>query len=124
MSDELTTAAELLADTLEAENAALTALDLPAAAALLEQKRRVAQSLCSARAPDAAHRRDAEQAMERLRRVADQNCVLLERAIAVQGRVIEIVASAAVQACATPRYGAYGPIAGSAPPAMALRTRA
>ena len=123
MSDELTTAAELLADTLEAENAALAALDLPAAGALLEEKRRATQRLCSARPADATHRRDAEQAMQRLRHLSEQNRVLLERAIAVQGRVIEIVASAAVQACATPRYGAYGPIAGSATPAMALRTR-
>lgn len=123
MSDEMTTAAELLADTLEAENAALAALDLPAAAALLEEKRRAMQSLHAAHSPDATHSGGARQAMERLFRLSDQNRMLLERAMAVQGRVIEIVAGAAVQACATPRYGAYGPIAGAAPPAMALRTR-
>ena len=123
MADDMTTAAELLADTLEAENAALAALDLPAAAALLEEKRRATQSLCSAGPVDAAHRHDAEQAIDRLRRLSEQNRVLLERAIAVQGRVIEIVASAAVQACAVPRYGACGPIADAPPRAMALRTR-
>ena len=123
MSDEMTTAAELLADTLEAENAALAALDLPAAAALLEEKRRAMQSLQAACSSDPTHRRGTEQAIERLHRLSDQNRLLLERAIAVQGRVIEIVAGAAVQACAPPRYGAYGPIAGSPPPAMALRTR-
>jgi hypothetical protein len=123
MSDDMITAAELLADTLEAENAALAAFDLPAAAALLDEKRHATQSLTSARSFDATHQRDVGQAFERLRRLAEQNSALLERAIAVQGRVIEIVATAAVQACATPRYGAYGSIADSTPPAMALRTR-
>lgn len=123
MGDELTAAAELLADTLAAENAALAALDLPAAAALLEEKRRATQSLLSAPPVDAAHRRAAQQAIERLRGLSEQNRTLLERAIAVQGRVIEIVAGAAVQACAAPRYGAYGPVAGAPPPALALRTR-
>ena len=123
MSDEMTTAAELLADTLAAENAALAALYLPAAAALLEQKRRTTQRLLSAPPVDATHRRAAEQALDRLRGLSEKNRMLLERAIAVQGRVIEIVASAAVQACAAPRYGAYGPVAGAPPPALALRTR-
>jgi len=123
MSDEMTTAAELLADTLAAENAALAALDLPAATALLAEKRRATQSLLSAPPAGATHRRAAEQALDRLRRLSEQNRALLERAIAVQGRVIEIVASAAMQACAPPRYGAYGPIVDVSPRALALRTR-
>lgn len=123
MSDDMTIAAELLADTLEAENAALAALDFPAAALLLEDKRRATRSLLAAQPGDAAHRRDAERALQRLCHLAEQNRTLLERAITAQGRVIDIVAQAAAQAVAAPRYGAHGAIAAAAPQAMALRTR-
>ena len=55
MSTELIAAAGLLADTLTAENAALTALDLPRAAAMLADKQRAVTGFVAAMNAAAQH---------------------------------------------------------------------
>jgi hypothetical protein len=99
MSEEAMTAATALVETLEAENAALAALDLPRAAGLLADKQRAVAEFAAA-APQPAAQRTAR----RLRALAIENKRLLERALAVQGKVIGIVARAAAASEQT-RYG-------------------
>jgi hypothetical protein len=99
MSTDLKTAAEVLAETLAEENAALTALDLPKAAAMLAGKQRAVANFVAAQ-PDAMWH--AETILRRLGTLANENKTLLERAIAAQGRVIELIARAAAP---TPGYG-------------------
>ncbi len=123
-------AATRLVQVLTAENAALLALDMPAAA-LLEEKLAAARGLAQASAArPAARHPDAVGLALQLRDLAQQNRVLLERAIVVQGRVLDMVACAARQGVAQAggRYGAGGAAAldrgGSDWGAMALRMRA
>jgi hypothetical protein len=105
MTNDLITAGTRLADTLESENAALAALDLPRAA------------VRTAPVPSEA----AQRMARRLQGLAMENKRLLERAIAVQGRVIGVVARAAT--AATEPAG-YGPARGRRPAPMALVARA
>jgi hypothetical protein len=127
MTETLVTAAARLAAVLARENDALAALDLPAAAGLVAEKRAATEALERSQAGMPAVARDPglAAAAERLRALAEENRRLLERAIAVQGRVIGIIARAASQAVALPGYGAGGdrtrPRQG---PAMALSARA
>jgi hypothetical protein len=79
-----------LADTLAAENAALAALDLRRAVGYLPEKQ--AAIAAFAGATGASVSRDL---VEQLRSLAQENKALLERAIAVQGRVIAVIARAA-----------------------------
>ena len=127
MTTPVLAAAARLRDVLEQENAALIALDIPAAAALLEEKLAAARELAEALAARPAARQTPEAAglALRLRDLADENRRLLERAIAVQGRVLDMVARAARQeiAQAGGRYGAGG-VAAPNRGAMALHVRA
>ena len=116
MKDPMAAGATLSA-TLEAENAALAALDLPRAAALVADKQRAIADLAAAEAP--AANPAAERMARRLRALALENKRLLERAIAAQGRVIGIVAQAAA---ATP--DGYGGQRRQRPPPVALSARA
>ncbi|MBC7801937.1 MAG: hypothetical protein H7Z10_15065, partial [Gemmatimonadaceae bacterium] len=59
----------------------------------------------------------------RLRDLAEENRTLLERAIAVQGRVLDLVARAARQGAGANRYGAGGAAMPDSA-AMALHMRA
>ena len=99
-----------LADTLARENAALDALDLSGAVAVLPEKRRALAVLTeaggAALAPE--YRPAMEVALRRLRALAGENRVLLQRALTVQSRVIEIVASALPRPEAANRYVAPG----------------
>jgi len=95
MSTELIAAGSALADRLEAENTALAALDLPRAAGMLAEKQRAVAALAAAQ-PVAARSEAAERVARRLRALGVENKRLLERAIAVQGRVIGTIARAAV----------------------------
>ena len=112
MAAPLLSAAAQLVEVLTAENAALRALDAPAAAALLEKKLAAARGLAEA----AAQRPAAPQTPEsaglalQLRDLGDENRRLLERALQVQGRVLDLVARAARQGAAQSggRYGASG----------------
>jgi hypothetical protein len=127
MSKELIAAASRLADTLAAENAALTALDLPRAAAMLADKERAVASFlaaCGAQGTPLQYA-SVEPLARRLQSLSQENRTLLERAIAVQGRVIGVIARAAVPATAPCGYAAHGAAGHTArPPAFALSSRA
>jgi hypothetical protein len=99
-----------LSDTLARENAALDALDLAAAVAVLPDKRRALALLTDA-APvtvSSEQRPAMEAALRRLRDLAGENRVLLQRALTVQSRVIDIVAGALPRAHPGGRYSPSG----------------
>ncbi len=108
-----------LADTLARENAALDALDLSGAVATLPEKRRALTVLTEAKGivlrPDL--RPAMEVALQRLRGLASENRRLLQHALTVQSRVIEIVASALPRTEPAGRYTAPGARVASARPA-------
>lgn len=122
MRMELMDAGTVLADTLEAENSALTALDLPRAGAMLARKQRALADLAAAaaRAEQPSHHA-ADRMARRLQALAVENKRLLERAISAQGRVLEVIARAAVPAEAPT---GYGPARGLRPAAFALSAKA
>jgi hypothetical protein len=128
MSMELIAAASLLADTLTAENAALMALDLPRAASMLTDKQCALTGFLAALDVERSAARPA--AIEpllarRLQTLSEANRTLLEQAIAVQGRVIGVIARAALPAVAPSSYSAHGSSGHLArPTALALITRA
>ena len=97
-------AAQRLIAVLEAEVAALDRGDMAAAGALLAPKLAAVEGL--AELPDTP----AGAAMaQRVRTLAETNRRALERAIVVQGRVMELVARAAQRAAQEAgRYGATG----------------
>ena len=137
MIDALLLAVERLNATLAEENAALSALDLPRAAAMLAAKRSVAEGFLAAGSAleragigrvTGTTRRSAEAAFSRLATLAETNRSLLQRAIDVQTRVLGTVARAVPRAAlqAATGYGAHGRMAhGSGrPPAIAVCARA
>ena len=132
MMDTLLAAGDSLADALLAENEALARLDMPGAAGLSGAKMRAtdafaAASKIGARPEGDAQRRGARAMAERLEALGAENKRLLGRAIAVQSKVIETIAAAALPRAANPVYGAAGrrPAAPrGAAPAMALALRA
>ena len=104
MSTDLMTAGATLADTLEAENAALEALDLPRAVGMLEGKQRALAGFVAAQnAPLSGQA--GERMVRRLQELATENKRLLERAMAVQGRVIGVVARSVPPVVASSGYG-------------------
>jgi hypothetical protein len=128
VSSGLIAAAVRLADVLATENAALTALNLPAAARLLPEKLAATDAFTAAQAGARAGARagaqvgakeggapgrpsaELETVAGRLRELAAENRRLLERAMLVQGRVIATVAKAARATAerTAPTYGARG----------------
>jgi hypothetical protein len=114
-------AVQRLADVLELENVALKRLDFPAAVALVPAKEAALADLTNPSAPTIQRTALAQ----RLAGLASENHVLLERAIAVQTRVVRIVARAATPPPTAIRYNGYG---GRTPAgrtgALALSTRA
>nr|WP_294514238.1 hypothetical protein [uncultured Rhodopila sp.] len=90
---------ERLADVLARENAALKRMDFPAAVALVPAKEAALAEL-TRQAPPAAMRSPAIQTLAGL---AEENRVLLERAIEVQTRIVRMVA----RAIAPAREGAH-----------------
>jgi hypothetical protein len=106
MSDDMMTAGHCLAEMLQVENAALAGLDLPRAGAMLARKQRALADLAAAQAMTTTPRDAAERMARRLQGLALENKRLLERAIAVQGRVIGVVAEAATLTMAPIGYGA------------------
>lgn len=102
-------AAARLAEVLAQENAALAALDLPAAVSVLAEKQDAAAAFVAAlrQAPGSM----PAQA-DRLRGLAEENRHLLEHALLVQRRVVGLVARAVPKALApAARYGATGSLA-------------
>jgi hypothetical protein len=120
MTAPLLHAAEALADILAAENAALATLDIRAAAPLLPAKRQAADAFAGAHArlaaagpPDATTRTLLQATAQRLGTLAEENRRLLERALAVQTRVMDVIAQAVPRASTqAPRYGAQGALVG------------
>ncbi len=130
-------AGDRLAEALRAENLALAALDLPRAAGLADGKVRAADAFAAAQAAalktgaraTGPLRRDVVRLAEALDGLGAENERLLRRAVTLQSRVIDVIASAALPRAASgisgARYGAMGQR--SAPrqaPALALQTRA
>jgi hypothetical protein len=121
MSDERLEAAQRLADVLAEENEALKRLDFAAAVALVPAKEVALAELTQPPAPP-LKRTALEQ---RLGGLAAENQVLLERAIAVQTRIVRIVARAYAPPAAVTRYNGYGGRSLSAcVAALAVSTRA
>lgn len=110
MSPALITAAVRLADVLQTENAALAALNMTAAARLLPEKLAAADAFAMAQTAATAtlpSGPELDAIARRLRELADENRLLLERAMLVQSRVIATVAKAARVTAerAAPGYG-------------------
>lgn len=105
-----------LTQILQLENMALAAFDLPSAVALLAEKQEALRLFAA---------QPTDNAPAHLRDLADANRRLLERAIAVQGRVIEMVASALPPPAMAGRYAATGAtVSGGPAVAFALLARA
>lgn len=115
MSMDAMRAAEGLAELLARENAALAAMDLPSATALVEAKRAAADAFVAAQAKAVSTGAVAvPDVVRRLGELAAENRLLLERAMAVQQRVLAIIAEAAPRASVVaPRYGAAGGLVGA-----------
>ena len=123
MTAELMGAAQRLADVLAQENDALKRMDLVAAAALSQAKEAALAELT--RQPAVLPPPSSLQGLgQLLAKLVGENQLLLERAIAVQTRVVRIVA----RACAPPPAARYGSRTSRAPSqrtgALALSTRA
>jgi hypothetical protein len=127
MTEDLAAAAIRLVEVLEAENAALAALDLPRAGAMLEAKTGAADAFVAAhRALNGAAPR-ANVAASRLRALVEENQRLLANAITIQGRVIGIIARALPRALRDPaatRYGVHGRATPARMSAVAISARA
>ena len=119
MSDNWIDAAQRLVDLLQKENEALKRLDFPAAVALVAAKEAALADLTKppatpmapaplAPAPLAPAPLAPAPLARRLVALAAENRSLLERAIAVQTRIVQIIARAAVPPPATMRYNGYG----------------
>jgi len=128
MTEHLATASARLAEVLEAENAALAALDLPRAGAMLAEKTRAADALVAAQHASRGNISTVSAAAPaRLRALAAENQRLLQQAMTVQGRVIGIIARAVSRALRDPaatRYGAHGRAAPTRLSAVAISARA
>jgi len=116
----LIAAATRLADVLARENAALAALDLAAAAAMLAEKQHAGTEFALAwqRASPLEAVGDGQTVValaRRLKEASVENRRLLERGIAVQGRVLAAVARAVPRALAVHGPARYG-AGGTAPP--------
>lgn len=111
MNPGVNAAAVRLAELLDRENAALAALDLPRAASMLADKQNAAAAFAvgqgGVEALQGTQRAAAEDTARRLQTLAAENRRLLERAIAVQGRLIGTIVRA-LPPNAGPRYGARG----------------
>ena len=113
MTSEMIAAAVRLAELLDRENTALAALDLPRAAQMVADKQRAVAAFAVAHAAAGTlatlQRATAEDTARRLQALSAENKRLLERAIAVQGRLIGTIARA-LPPSGGPRYGAGGSV--------------
>jgi hypothetical protein len=110
-----------LADVLACENAALLRLDLPAATSLIAEKDAAIRLLSSDEA--AVSMLEPPETAQRLLALTQTNHELLKRAIAVQARVIEIVAQAYRPPDELRRYGPDGVQTAARSPAVAVCKR-
>ncbi|WP_160123344.1 hypothetical protein [Rhodovarius lipocyclicus] len=132
MMDAVITAGTRLAEALEAENQALAALDLNRAATLASVKIQASDAFAQAFAAAArigartevGQRQVTADLHSRLQNLGAENRKLLESAIALQSRVIETIAGAALPRAHVPGYGARGQFrAPKQAPALALSAR-
>ncbi len=142
MTDDLVAAATRLVEALQAENAALTALDLPRAGQMLAEKVAAARAFTESQALSSTRSRAEIEAFGtimaldgsapaairalaiQLREEAAENRRLLERAITVQMRVLGTLAQAATAATPASRYGRRGAMAARPSSAWALSSQA
>jgi hypothetical protein len=122
--DPLTKATIRLVDILQAENTELRAMDFKAAGRLLMAKQAATADLTAAQAGALYAPAGLQALAERLNELADENRDLLERAIAVQRRVLSTVVRAAQTIAPDPHYGPSGTHAARAVSAVALRANA
>ncbi|MBC7431461.1 MAG: hypothetical protein H7345_05280 [Rubritepida sp.] len=116
MMDAVITAGTRLAEALRLENEALAALDLNRAAGFATAKMQASDAFAAATAAAtkigvkaAGEQRATTAALAtRLQALGAENRKLLEHAIALQSRVIETIAGAALPRAAAPGYGALG----------------
>ncbi|MGE0416704.1 MAG: hypothetical protein AB7O80_07855 [Acetobacteraceae bacterium] len=101
------TPVEALATILAAENQALRILDVGRVTGLVEAKRDALARIAEAPTDQVV----GDAGLLHLRGLVAENRALLERAMAVQGRVIELVVAAARPTANAPRYGASGAMA-------------
>ncbi len=103
-------AAETLCGLLEAENAALRRMDIPAATQIVDAKGRATDRLAAAQQALAApYDSSIRPHAARLRELGLENRLLLERAIVAQDRVLACIARAIPRALANEMgYGASG----------------
>jgi hypothetical protein len=123
MTPSLDYAVQSLARLLTEENAALEAMDFARAGAVLAAKHAAADALAAAwRAASPGDMPQAE--MIALGKLAEENRRLLNRALRVQRRVLDLVARAARAAEPSARYSASGQIRANRQMPRALVTRA
>jgi hypothetical protein len=123
MSNDVMAIAQQLADVLTQENEALKRLDFAAAVALVPAKEAALADLT--KQPPASALPPLVAVGRLLGKLAAENAVLLERALAVQTRIVRIVARACAPPPAMTRYGGPdGRRPSSRATAMALSTRA
>ena len=116
MNNRFQDAAQLLLDVVVRENEALKKLDFPSAAALVPAKEAALLELAKqhrAAPPGPTLPSSLAVLGQRLAGLAAENQILLERAIAVQTRIVQIVARAAAPPPALTRYGGHGVSASS-----------
>jgi hypothetical protein len=107
MSDTVHDAAQSLLDILHEENDALKRLDFPAAAALVPAKEAALLHLLkqdTGRSPPPL----LAELGNKLAELVTENQALLQQSIAVQTRIVQIVARASAPPLALTRYGAHG----------------
>jgi hypothetical protein len=122
MTPTLAQAVQAMTKLLTEENQALADMDFSRAGALLAPKHAAADALAAAWR--AATQTDAPQAdLIKLGELAEENRRLLNRAMRVQRRVLDLVAKAARSAHAPTRYGAGGRAAGTNGSPRSLTTR-
>ena len=133
MMDAVITAGTRLAEALRLENEALAALDLNRAAGFATAKMQASDAFAAATAAAtkigvkaAGEQRATTAALAtRVQALGAENRKLLEHAIALQSRVIETIAGAALPRAAAPGYGALGRVRSlRQAPALALSARA
>jgi hypothetical protein len=123
MSDDLLDAGERLAAVLAQENDALKRMDFGLAVALVPAKEAALADMTK-QPPERVSPPLAALGL-RLSRLAAENQALLERAIAVQTRIVRIVARASAPPPAAVRYGGHsGRTLSNRAAALALSTRA
>jgi hypothetical protein len=107
MTTPLEDAVHAMAKLLTAENKALNDMDFATAGALLAPKHAAADALAAAwRAASVSQ--TPQEALIKLGELAEENRRLLNRAMRVQRRVLDLVARAARSSQPASRYGASG----------------